>query len=421
MLGNLLVALALLSGELDVQATAVVEARAGEQPTLNRTSGAYEQAPFVAAIVTPIGMLIYREPGLSLQLSYTPRVYWADPNGLGSRAPLLLHTVDFLVAAQTTKRFSLHADVAGSIGQADYSTVAALVGSTTQMAGTVPPITDIASATGTITTRTALTRRWELDLDGHLFYWKALDLPADVLPTAITEQKSAAEQATALFQLTRRNALGFGVAASQASYSSGIAVYTVGPTATWKVHLTPVDDLKMLLGLQYVRATEPPASMLAGVPPLLGPSGQAVSPIGGFELVSRVARRDNVLILANAAGGVTYYVDPVIQTATPRAEATAGITGIMLPYWLATVRVDFATALRSTAFYVNGIAPDETVASLTLAVQRLISTGFFLEVGGTWVERAPALVTPDFQFDQRQLWVFARLSWTSRPLPRQSH
>ena len=420
MVGNLLVALALFSGELDVQATAVVEARAGEQPTLNFTSGTYEQAPFVAAIVTPTGMLVYREPGLSLRLSYTPRVYWADPNGLGSTAPLLLHTVDFLVAAQTTKRFSLHADVAGSIGQADYSTIAALVGSPTQMTGTVPPITNIASATGTITTRTALTRRWELDLDGHLFYWKALDPPADLLSTAITEQKSAAEQATALFQLTRRNALGFGVAASQASYSSGIAVYTVGPTATWRVHLTPVDELKMLLGLQYVRATEPPASMLAGVPPLLGPSGQTVSPIGGFELVSRVSRRDEVLILANAAAGVTYYVDPVIQTAGPRAEAAVGITGIMLPDWLATVQGDFATVIRTTPLEVpvGAAVPDETVFSLTLAVQRRISPALFCEVGGAWVERAPALVTPNFQFDQRQLWVFARLSWTSHPLPR---
>ncbi len=287
--------------------------------------------------------------------------------------------------------------------------------------GTVPPITSIASAIGGITTRTALTRRWELDLDGHLFYWKALDLPP---PTAgaslltITEQKSATEQATALFQLTRRHALGFGVAASEASYSTGIAVYTVGPTATWKVHLTPVDELKMLVGLQYARATEPSGVMM----PLLGPSGQAVSPVGGFELLSQVARRDEVLILANAAAGVTYYVDPVVQIAAPRAEVAAGITGIMLPDWLATLRGDFATALRSTPLApIGGFVPDETLASLTLAVQRRISPGLSLETGGTWAERAPAFVTSDFQFRERQLWAFARLSWASHPLPRQTH
>jgi hypothetical protein len=416
MLGNLLVALALFSGELDVQATAVVEARAGEQPDPRDYT---KQAAFVAAVVTPIATLVYGEPGLSLRLSYSPRVYWSDPNVLTSMAPLLLHTVDLVIAEQVTKRFALHGELIGSIGQPDYTTLAL-----TLQSGTVPQITEIASAIGGITTRTALTRRWELDLDGRLFYWKALDVqppdPTAVVPTtpAITEQKSAAEQATALFQLTRRNALGFGVAASQASYSSGIAVYTVGPTATWKVHLTPVDDLKLILGLQYVRATEP---TMPGVTPLLAPSGQAVSPIGGFELVSRVARRDEVLILANAAAGVTYYVDPVIQTAAPRAEATAGMTGIMLPYWLATVHADFATTLRSTQFEINGLVPDETVVSLTLAVQRLISTGFFFEIGGTWAERAPAFVAKDFHFDQRQLWVFARLSWFSHPLPRQTH
>lgn len=411
MLGNVLVALALFSGELDVQATAVVEARAGQEPDPRDYT---REAAFVAAIVTPTATLVYGEPGLSLRLSYTPRVYWSDPNVLASMAPLLLHTVDLVVAEQATQRFALKGELAGSIGQPDYTTLAL-----TLQSGTVPQITKIASAIGGITARTALTRRWELDLDGRLFYWKALDAPPVnpvlTLPT-LTEQKSAAEQGTALFQLTRRNALGFGVAASQASYSSGIAVYTVGPTATWKVHLTPVDDLKLMVGLQYVRATEP-----VGATPLLGPSGQAVSPIGGFELVSRLARRDEMLILANAAAGVTYYVDPVIQTAAPRAEATAGITGIMLPYWLATARGDFATTLRTTPFDVNGFVPDETIVSLTLAVQRLISTGFFFEIGGTWAERGPAFVTPDFQFHQRQLWVFAQLSWTSHPLPRQTH
>lgn len=419
MVGNLLVALALFSGEFDVQATAFVETRAGEAPIL----AGFEPEPFVAAIVTATGTLVYQEPGLSLRLSYTPRVYWAHPNVLESDAPLLLHTVDLLIADRRTKRFSLQADVAGSIGQADYATVAQLVGSTTQVQGSVPPITNIASTTGTITTRTALTRRWELDLDGRLFYWKALDLntATALAEFAITEQKSATEQATALFQLTPRNALGFGAEASQASYSSGVDVYTVGPTVTWKVHLTPLDDLKLLAGVEYVRATGP---TIPGTAPLLGPSGQAVSPVGGFELVSRVMRKDDVLILATAAAGVDYYVDPVIQTASPRAQAGLGITGIMLPDWLATVRGDFVTALRTTPLTVTaagGFIPDETVASLTLAVQRRLSIGFFLEIGGVWAERAPAFVTPGFQFDQRQLWAFARLSWMSHPLPRQIH
>ena len=410
MVGNLLVALALFSGELDVQATAVVEARAGEQPAI--TDNNQEQA-FVAVIVTPTGAVVYREPGLSLRLSYSPRIYWAHPNAIdNSVAPLLLQTAGLAVAAQTTRRFALQGDLSGSYGQPDYATLAL-----TLQSGTVPPITKVASAIGGITTRTALTRRWELDLDGHLFYWKELATTEMILPTTITEQKSAAEQATALFQLTPRHALGFGVAASQASYNTGISVYTVGPTATWKAHLTPVDDLKVMLGLQYVRATEP---TVAGVMPLLGPSGETVSPIGGFELVSRVARRDEVLILANAAANLTYYVDPVIQTAAPRAEVAAGLTGIMLPYWLATVRGDFATTVRTSTFYVGNTVPDETVASLTLSVQRLISPGFFMEIGGLWAERGPALVTPDFQFHQRQLWVFARLSWTTQPLPRQS-
>ena len=157
MVGNLLVALALFSGELDVQATAVVEARAGEQPAI--TDNNQEQA-FVAAIVTPTGAVVYREPGLSLRLSYSPRIYWAYPNAIeNSVAPLLLHTAGLVVAAQTTKRFALQGELSGSFGQPDYSSLSQT------FSGAVPQltITKIASATGGIITRTALTRRWELD------------------------------------------------------------------------------------------------------------------------------------------------------------------------------------------------------------------------------------------------------------------
>src|SRR4051812_41935798 len=124
MLGNLLVALALLSGEFDVQATAVVEARAGEQPALLDNT---QQQAFIAAIVTPTGTVLYREPGLSLRLSYSPRVYWAHPNVLSSGAPLLLQTADLVIVKQTTKRFALQGELSGSIGQPDYATLAAML------------------------------------------------------------------------------------------------------------------------------------------------------------------------------------------------------------------------------------------------------------------------------------------------------
>jgi hypothetical protein len=410
MVGNLLVALVLITGEFDVQASAIVESRVGEAPVV---AGNVPQA-FVAEIVTPAAALEYRDPALSFRVSYAPRIYWAHPNALNTEEPLLLHTAELVLKAQTTRRFVLQASVTGAIGNPDYTQLAPLVG---VLQGTLPTVTKIASVTGRIGAHALLTRRWELDLDGQIFYWESLGTPANVPTPNITEQTSGAEQATALFRLSPRYALGFGVAGNEAAYGTGVDVTTIGPTISWRAQLTPRDELRLILGLAYVRASGP---TLPGMLPLLGPSGQTVSPVGGFALVSRVARRDEVLILANASGGVDYYLDPIIGTAAPRARADAGIVAIMLPSWLASLHFDFATALRGTPLPpISGVIPDETVFSLTLAVRRRISLGFFAEVGATWAERAPAFVTPDFQFHQRQIWVYAQLSWTSHPLPHQ--
>ena len=130
--------------------------------------------------------------------------------------------------------------------------------------------------------------------------------------------------------------------------------------------------------------------------------------------------------MANATGGVDYFVDPVLGTTAPRARAGLGLTAVMAPEWMAIVRGDFATALRSTplapiSLGSPGSPPyyaDETLVSLTASVRRVVTPAVFAEIGGLWAERAPAFVTPDFQFRERQLWVFARLAWTSHPLPR---
>lgn len=186
---------------------------------------------------------------------------------------------------------------------------------------------------------------------------------------------------------------------------------------TWKVRLTPVDELKLTLGFTYVRAA---GTLSPDTIPPLGPSGQTATPVGAFDLISRIARRDEFFLLANANGGVDYFVDPVLGTTAPRAQTGLGLTAIMAPDWMAIVRGDFSTALRSTplAQISPGYYPDETLVSLTASVRRVVTPSVFAEIGGLWAERAPAFVTPDFQFRERQLWVFARLAWTSHPLPR---
>ncbi|HSY39508.1 MAG TPA: hypothetical protein VLA79_08265, partial [Polyangia bacterium] len=141
MVGSVLVALVLLSGEIDVRATATAESRAGEAPIVSGS----DASAFFAEIVTPSGMFVYQAPGLTFQATYSPRVYWQHPNFASSWAPLLLHTADLRLDAKSTRRLTLAADLSGSIGKADYSQIALLVGSSQAgQQSAVPAVLEIA-------------------------------------------------------------------------------------------------------------------------------------------------------------------------------------------------------------------------------------------------------------------------------------
>ena len=274
MLGNLLVALVLISGEFDFQASAIVESRAGEAPLL----GGQEPQAFVTEIVTPVGMFEYRDPGVTFQADYSPRIYWQHPNALHNWSPLVLHTANLLLTAKSTRRLTLTGAATGSIGNPDYVQLAQM------FTGQIPPVMEIASVTGHLGARIALTRRFALELGGQVFYWQSLGsgAAATTTDTRVTDQKSATESASTFYQLTPRHALGLGALLSQASYNGGrLHIYTIGPALTWRAHLTPRDDLSVTLGLTYVRAS---GTAIGSTMPLLGSSGQAASPVGAFDL-----------------------------------------------------------------------------------------------------------------------------------------
>jgi hypothetical protein len=408
--GHALVALFLLSGDLRLQADGTSESRAGEAPIV----AGENPRPFVAEILTPLVALVYRDQGLIFEASYAPRFYWADPNPIGRWAPLLLHTANLLFDDQMTPRFRLLASATGSIGQADYTALPQLLGT---VQGALPPIQDLASVSAKASGRGDITERWKLELGAQGLYWRWLQVPAGLPPQTITSQASASELANALFRLNLRHELGFGALFGQARYSYGLEVFSLGPTVTWKVRLTPGEDLRLMLGLAYVRAggTTPP-----GTTPPLGASGQAVSPVGAFEFQSLVARQNQVFISTVASGGVDFYLDPVIGSAVPRASVEAGVAAVMPPNWLATFKGGFATPLRTVPLAVpaNGTPFDETAFTLRLGARRRFSLNFFGEVGVLWADRGPALVTPNFSFHQRQLWFYVELIGTTRPLPQ---
>jgi len=473
-LGAGLVALVLISGQLGSQVSGVAEAlpkeapitlagvgvqlsatselRAGESPIL---PGADSQA-FVAEIVTPRIGLELRRPDFTLQLFYSLRLFWEDPSPIqtittdslspnvvtrirgqarttvSDSGPLILHTVGLNLTTRPSRSVSAVAAASGSIGSPDFTALPQVLGT---VQGTLPPIVSIVSGTAQGNLHYEVNRRWALGLGANVAYWRWLDLPAS--PTAstttgqttvmgqtlVTGQTSASAEPGATLILSKRDTLGFGAAVGAVVNSDGAGVSTLTPALSWRSRLTARDNLRLIAGVTYARAlgTTPP-----GLTPLLGSSGTAVAPIGSLEFESHLLRRDEILVLASAGAGVDYYVDPVLGAAVPRAMAGAGMSLIAAPRWMFTLRGDFGTAIRTTPFQtlVNGVpvagvaAPDETVFTVSLGVRRWFSHNLLAEIGGRWADRAPALVTPDFAFHQRQLWIYLSLTATTLPISR---
>jgi hypothetical protein len=418
-----------IPGILALQASGTSESRAGVAPLI---PGFTPQA-FVAEILIPRLALELRNPSLVFAAWYSPRFFWEypnpsslsgqapDPSAVSGQAltpsaasePLILHTFGLALDARTSRSVRVTAAAGGSIGEPDYTILPQVLG-TGQ--ATLPPVVELAAASGQAGVVATLSKRWQVSLAGQVSHWQWLDVPAGLVPGTVTSQTAASGEPAAAFRLTARDMVGLGAAVGWVSYSTGNGAFIVTPAATWKRHLQRGTELNLRLGLTYAHllGSAPP-----GTVPVLGASEtQAVSPIGSAEIVLHLARLDQIVFLGRALAGVDFYFDPVLGTGQPRALAAAELTAVLVPSWTISLRGDFATILEDVPVPAGEIPPDETAFSLTLAVRRRVTENFYAELGGKWANRGPTLDTPDFRFDQLQLWAYLSLIGTTRPIPR---
>jgi hypothetical protein len=417
-------------GILALQASGTSESRAGVAPLVP----GFNPQSFFAELLIPRLALELRNPGFVFEAWYSPRFFWEYPNpssltGLPpnqgavsgqavspspASEPLILHTFGLGLDARLSRSVRVTAAAGGSIGEPDYTTLPQVLGT---VQGTLPPVVDLAAANGQASVVATLTQRWQVSLAGQASYWQWLDIPPGVeAPGTVTSQTWLSAEPAAAFRLTPRDALGLEAAVGWISYSTGNGAFTVTPATTWKRHLERRADLNLRLGLTYAHllGSAPP-----GAAPLLGTSEtQAVSPIGSAELVVRLARLDQFLFLGRAFAGVDFYFDPILETGQPRASAAAELTAVSVPSWTISLRGDFATLLEDVPVLPGEFPPDETAFSVTLAARRRVTENFYAELGGRWANRGPTLDTPDFRFDQLQLWAYLSLIATTRPIPR---
>ncbi len=468
-MGAAFVALLLLAGDLGAQGSAVTQLRPGETPLTLGPFGIQVSATsetrvgvapiipgadprwFIAEVVTPLLGLELHRPTFTLQLFYGVRLFWEDPSPISTSStellgpdpvtrirrvertsisdfgPLVLHSAGLSLDGRPSRTVDVVAGANGSIGSPDYTALPQVLGT---VQGALPPIVSIASGTALARIRYTGARRWELDLAGQVFHTQWLDVPESpsTVPgqtsvggqTFVTSETLASVEPGATYVLTPRDGLGLISAFGEATYSDGAAIVTVTPAVVWKRRLTHRENLRLTLGVTYARSVGNPPGVMSP----FGSSGAEASPIGSFQFTSRILRRENVAIIADATGGVDFYFDPVLGTALPRGSASAGLVAISVPHWMINLRGDFATALKTPPLQpiVVGQAPpipiDETAFSISLAARRRVSENMFAEIGILWADRGPVLTTPDFHFHQRQLWVHISLMATTRPIPR---
>jgi hypothetical protein len=404
----------LFPSALAVSASIESQSRAGETPI---TPGANPQS-FVAELLFPRLALDLRRPDIILAAWYGPRIFWEDPTPPGTSGTLVLHTFGVNLQAPLSRIFRLTGSALGSIGEPDYTTLQQVLGTAQgALPGTTTTVVKLGSVAGQAMVEARVARRWQLSLDAQASYWRWLDAPPMPLASAITGQTAGRAELGALFRLTPLDDVGLSVAVGDASYSNGTALANVTAAAIWRTRLARREDLRVTLGVTYAHVV---GTTPFGAMPLLGASQSVALPIGSVDLVSRLTRRDDILFLGHMFAGVDFYADPVLGSGVPRGFGALEVATVTASGWATGLRGDFAAALRTTPYPVvlPAIPPDETAFSLSLFVRRRVTEYLFAELGGRWADRGPALVTPDFQFHQRQLWIYLSVTGTTRPIPR---
>lgn len=419
----LLLSASLSSASLDLNALVSAETRAGETPVRPGD-------PSTRAVVGILGPGVEAQlaaPELSLRLGYGVRFYALGPNsGLPATAPLdfhvaILHLVNLAASARLSRTLTVTGLGTASIGEPDYSALSAILGPTPQ--GTLPAVQKILAVSGRLLATYRASPRWDLGLALEAFryhpYGSAIgpSLPGGTVPgmplfvappladqTLLRAAPSAAAHVSRrsdlllLGSLSRLNSSGSTAALTAGSFQFLVASAELG----WREQLSRLAELRVHGGV--ARGWQSGAELPGG-------GGVAVSPVGGVEIGSWLPGQDEPRLRGVFSTVVDYFVDPSFGAAGPRSITSLSFSMLYRPDTTVGLDAIFSTVIRSQPIVEN---PDETVVTLMLPVRHRLSDVLFIEGGLRGSDRGPNLSAPSFAFHQRELWVYLRLTATTR-------
>lgn len=401
----------LVADPVDVNAGVAVEARGGEMPIV------VGRAPegFVAGIVTPEASLDVAEPETKLRLTYDPRFFWqkffSEP---ADGAPLVLHQATLTLSTKLASTTALALNALSTYGKPDYAALPQILGTGQAV---LPDVQDVFSATGGVGLTHDLTRRWQLTFEATATHFQPIGqqvVAANALPLLTQTLVSGMPGAT--YRLTAIDDLSLLAYVSYATYSeqlvgaagTGIRIFLVNPTLTWRRRLEANLDLRLAAGVAYINDFGS-TSTTTPVP--------SVIPTASAELVSRLVAANQSTLTGGLKVGYDEYIDPVLQLAAPRLLASARLVYQPRPELTVGLQADFTAVFVPTLQEIDGLPvtqqPDETSLFVTVPVRYRVSNHLALESGLRYGDRGPSFETGDFYFHQRQLWVYVSMTFST--------
>ena len=413
------------SASVDLNALVSAEARAGETPVRPGDPS----TKVVMGILAPGVSGSLAGPEASVRLGYVVRLASVGPDsGLPATAPLdfhvaVLHVLDLQASARASRTLTLTATGASSIGEPDYAALAGILGPTPT--GTLPAVQKIVAVSGHLGARYLASPRWELALAGEAARYHSYGgtvaaavnggggmVPLFVAPP-LPDQTMLRALPSASAHLSRRSDLLLVGELDRVSSSGSLAVpggafdFVVASTELgWRTHLSRLGDLRVLGGVAH--------GWRSGTGGSTSGSGPSWSPIGGVEIGSWLPGQDEPRLRGLFSTSVDYFVDPFLGAAGPRSTTSLALGLLFQPDTTAALEAIFSTVIRSQPLAGN---PDETVVALQLPIRHRLSDTLFIEGGVRGSDRGPNFSAPSFAFHQRELWVYLRLTATTRSRP----
>ncbi len=458
-----LFALCWLQANAQVELGGRAEVRAGEMPVVVQTNGTpqYISQDILVASITPTLALSSRTSDNELRADYSSRFFWGVSDTAAPLRPLILQTLAltdlYRPSKRSTWRMELHAIygeedsialaqllpgqatlptsmniilVAGSADAAWRSTrlttlsfrVAALhrqpLDNTTSGANTYVLSTQT-NVVATPELNHALSRRSHLELSIPVGYYNSL-----INTLSPPKLVAPSEFVLASHYNSLANAL------APTPLSDRLDALVVQPQIAWIDELSRWHRLHLAVGVSYADIIRHP-TVVAGAASY--PLPYPITPIVDASLDSLLLRTRSVVLRSALSAGVSWYLDPVLGTAVPRAPLAARIDAALGTSWNAGAYVNFSTdaSRKPLAAAIpagitvsqdgypnerNGGFPDETVLTAGIPVRYTWARLAFVEFAARYTVRAPHLRVPDqyFHWGETEIWATLTLSTVSR-------